>query len=199
MARTKGITEAGSRRRTQILHGAEALIEAAGFDDLTMEAIAESIDVAKSTLYHYFPQKEDMLFAIYEETMEMQTTNLRVIVESGKPVKEQLRLAILDQLWLIAEHPGRVRVLMDARRDKERFYRAEMAKLERAYLDALAALLKHGMTSGEFRTANPVVVAEAILGMTQHSRYWLHPERPGGYKGVAKELWQLLCDGLNPA
>lgn len=199
MARQRGTTEAGTRRRSQILLEAEALVESVGFDDLKMESIADSIGIAKSTLYHYFPQKEDMLFAIHDETMAEQTKHLREIAASPESASERLRLAIVDQLRLIAQHPGRVRVLMDAKRDKDRPYRKEMAKLERIYLDELVKLIEAGASTGEFRTTNPKIVAEAVLGMTQHARYWLRPNRNGGYEQVANELCQLICDGLAPS
>lgn len=198
MARSRGTTEAGSRRRAQILSEAEALVESLGFDDLKMETIADAIGVAKSTLYHYFPQKEDMLFALHEATMSEQTERLRAIVATEAPAAERLRLAIEDQLRLIALHPGRVRVLMDSKRDKDRPYRDEMAALERTYLNELVGLIESGLAQGEFRPANAKIVAEAILGMTQHARYWLKPRRNGGYEGVAKELWELVCSGLAP-
>jgi AcrR family transcriptional regulator len=37
------------------------LFEAQGFENVTMEAIADSADVAKGTLYKYFPAKEALL------------------------------------------------------------------------------------------------------------------------------------------
>lgn len=196
MPRQRGTTEAGTRRRAQILEEAEILVESIGFDELKMESIADSIGVAKSTLYHYFPQKEDVLFAIHEATMSEQICHLTAIIESDAPATEKLREAITDQLRLIAEHPGRVRVLMDSRRDKDRPYRDQMAKLERTYMELLAGLLQAGMKSGQFRKRNPVLMAQAILGMTQHARYWLHADRPGGYLVVSEELWQLVCSGL---
>jgi AcrR family transcriptional regulator len=196
MARNRKLSEAGSRRREQIINGAESLIETNGFDDLKMESIADTVGVAKSTLYHYFPQKEDLLFALHELTLTGQITNLREIMQTDVSPKEHLRLAIVDQLRLIAEHPGRVRALMDSKRDKERPYRAEMAKLEREYLGELSQIIKRGIRSGEFRAANISIAAETIVGMTQHARYWMKTSRPGGFKAVADEMWSIIVDGL---
>jgi len=47
--------------RERILDRAMALFEEHGFDNVTMERIAESADVAKGTLYNYFPAKEAIL------------------------------------------------------------------------------------------------------------------------------------------
>lgn len=197
MVRSRGTTEAGARRRAQILDEAEALIESASFDELKMETVADSIGVAKSTLYHYFPQKEDMLFALHEQTMLEQIEQLREIVRLPESTfGERLRQVIMHQMRLIAEHPGRVRVLMDAKRGKDRVHGSQMARLERTYLDEFVRLIQAGVASGEFRKVNAAVAAESILGMTQHSRHWFEPTRRGGYRAVAEQMWQLVFAGL---
>jgi AcrR family transcriptional regulator len=198
MARKKGTTDAGLRRRAQILAEAEVMVEEFGFDELTMEAIADSIGVAKSTLYHYFPQKEDMIFAIHEATMVEQTELLREIIAAPLSSREKIRRVLSQQLQLVAEHRGRVQVLQDSRRGRGGAFREEMVRLERAYLEALTELISNGMKSGEVRGANPTIVAEALLGMTQHARFWLRTDRPGGYEAVAEELWSIVCNGVAP-
>ena len=47
--------------RKRILDSAMDLFEKNGFDSVTMERIAEAADVAKGTLYNYFPAKEAIL------------------------------------------------------------------------------------------------------------------------------------------
>ena len=47
--------------RNRIVDRAIRLFEEKGFDNVTMEGIAEAADVAKGTLYNYFPVKEAIL------------------------------------------------------------------------------------------------------------------------------------------
>lgn len=46
------------RTKGSIVRAAMDLIQEHGFDETTMEQIAETADVAKGTLYNYFPAKE---------------------------------------------------------------------------------------------------------------------------------------------
>ncbi|WP_171013862.1 TetR/AcrR family transcriptional regulator [Chitinivorax sp. B] len=61
--------DAGRRERkkaathSQIIDVAMALFEQEGFDQVTMERIAQAADVSKATLYKYFPVKEAILAA----------------------------------------------------------------------------------------------------------------------------------------
>lgn len=54
--------------RERILEAAMDLIAKNGFDSVTMEAIAEAGDVAKGTLYNYFPAKEAILGAYVQKS-----------------------------------------------------------------------------------------------------------------------------------
>jgi AcrR family transcriptional regulator len=47
--------------RKKILQSALHLFREQGFEETTMEAIAETVDIAKGTLYNYFPVKEAIL------------------------------------------------------------------------------------------------------------------------------------------
>jgi len=49
------------RTRQKIVDSAMGLFDAQGYDETTMEQIAEEADIAKGTLYNYFPVKEAII------------------------------------------------------------------------------------------------------------------------------------------
>ena len=50
-------------RREQLLSVGVELVTQRGYDDISIEEIAEAADVSKGLLYHYFPTKKDFLLA----------------------------------------------------------------------------------------------------------------------------------------
>ena len=71
-------------RTTQaIIKAAVALFQEQGIDATTMEQIAEEADVAKGTLYNYFPVKEAIISAYIQRSFTAQN---------------EVRLAQLDEL-----------------------------------------------------------------------------------------------------
>ena len=52
-----------------IERAAFALFEAQGFDDTTMEQIAESVGVGRRTLFRYFPSKNDIAWGQFDESL----------------------------------------------------------------------------------------------------------------------------------
>jgi AcrR family transcriptional regulator len=56
-----------ARTRTAITEAARRLFDASGYVGTTIEQIAEEADVAPRTVFRYFPTKESILFAEFED------------------------------------------------------------------------------------------------------------------------------------
>lgn len=54
-------------RRSQILDAARVVFDAGEVDEFTMEAVAAALDLAKGTLYRYFPTREGLLLALADD------------------------------------------------------------------------------------------------------------------------------------
>lgn len=52
------------KKRNEIIDAAERLFYTKGFDKVSMEEIAQEVDLSKSTLYFYFKSKDSLFFAI---------------------------------------------------------------------------------------------------------------------------------------
>lgn len=67
------------QRREEILQTTAALLERVGFDDLTTILIAKELGISVGSLYHYFPNKQAILYALGEQWLEEQTLALEEI------------------------------------------------------------------------------------------------------------------------
>ena len=73
-------------KRNVILRKAAALIARKGFDVATMMDVAQACGTSKSHLYHYFPSKEDLLYAIVHDHITRQAADLIRIVHLPLPL-----------------------------------------------------------------------------------------------------------------
>ena len=69
------------QRREEILRTTASLLERVGFDDLTTILIAQELGISVGSLYHYFPNKQAILYALGEQWLEEQTRALEAIAE----------------------------------------------------------------------------------------------------------------------
>jgi len=76
-------------KRNVILRKAAALIARKGFDVATMMDVAQACGTSKSHLYHYFPSKEDLLYAIVHDHITRQAADLIRIVHLPLPADER--------------------------------------------------------------------------------------------------------------
>lgn len=76
-------------KKQVILDKAAALIARKGFDVATMMDVAKACGTSKSHLYHYFPSKEDLLYAIVHEHITRQAQDLVRIVAQPLPAEQR--------------------------------------------------------------------------------------------------------------
>jgi AcrR family transcriptional regulator len=76
-------------KKQVILDKAAALIARKGFDVATMMDVAKGCGTSKSHLYHYFPSKEDLLYAIVHEHITRQAQDLVRIVAQPLPAEQR--------------------------------------------------------------------------------------------------------------
>jgi AcrR family transcriptional regulator len=83
-----GIAERKERekeqRRNDIMDAAERIFFRKGFDNSTMDEVAEEAELSKGTLYLYFKSKEDLQFALSRRGADVLADMIRKAISPGK-------------------------------------------------------------------------------------------------------------------
>ena len=89
-----GITErkerAKEQRRNDIIDAAERILFTKGYENSTMEDVAEEAELSKATLYLYFKSKEDLHFAICARALQILMKMFQKAVSKNKSAFENL-------------------------------------------------------------------------------------------------------------
>ena len=91
------VQQRSRERRHEILKTTAALLERVGFDDLTTILIARELKISVGSLYHYFPNKQAILYALAEHWLVEYSAALEEI--SGKEI-EGMDQAAFSELCL---------------------------------------------------------------------------------------------------
>lgn len=75
----------GEATREHVYRVALSLFRKRGYEQTTMRAIAEAAELSLGAAYHYFPSKEAIVMAYYEETQAAQETAVRGAVAAAAP------------------------------------------------------------------------------------------------------------------
>jgi AcrR family transcriptional regulator len=166
------------RTRKTIERVALELFSKRGFYATTLAEIAEAAEVAPSTLYAYFPQKEDILFSLNDRIRE---SARRRIVErpQSEPLVEALRAWISTELAEIAgsdsELTRKRRAIIDG--DDTLFVqeRLRTALLEDVFAEAFAQDL--GEESEDLRSR--LMAAVTVSGLRTIWFWWYRQHEEG--------------------
>lgn len=83
--------------KEQITKGALKAFAQHGYNDTTMEAIADTAQVAKGTLYYHFKTKEELFLYVNQKGVELLVDSVtRAMKETGNSVEERM-LCVLDE------------------------------------------------------------------------------------------------------
>ncbi|WP_386678984.1 TetR/AcrR family transcriptional regulator [Loktanella sp. R86503] len=77
-------------KRAAIIQGAAQVFMQMGFDAASVSDICTAAGVSKSTLYVYFPSKEDLFEALVENRREAMFENLQSSVQGPAPLADRL-------------------------------------------------------------------------------------------------------------
>ena len=182
------------QRQRDILHAALRAFRENGYHATTLDDIAEHVGVRKTALYHYFPDKEAILYAchreslneirrVMKEAMKLETATERL----GYVIREHVRVITgnLDGSPLALEVPA-----LSTERQ------AEIVAARDRYERDLRKLVEQGVESGEFRQVDSKIAAFVILGAINWIARWYRPEGALHAPELGTEFVDHLMGGL---
>ena len=191
-------TEAHDEKRMQIIEGCAILFDKVGYHNTSMQMLAEEVGLSKPTLYHYFPSKISILYAIHDAHITVLLSGLEN--RNGEDPAAVLRTACVAMLNEIATHPGYVRAFMDNYQDLEGEMKDNIRVARRSYFEQIKAVIVEGIESGQFRKSDPILTTFAFLGMCNWAYKWYPPmASKRSPEDVAAALCDPFLDGLKVA
>jgi AcrR family transcriptional regulator len=158
------------RQRRRILAAARELFDARGIDRVTVAEIVAAAGIRASTLYEYFSNKDEIVWALVEEVMvEGSEHAIRTMESVDGPVLAKIGAlfrAFEDEL---TDHPERVRFMaqFDAMYARDWTVERLLAledKIIPSRLKGLAELVREGIADGSLRPdLNPDLTMHSIL------------------------------------
>jgi len=186
-----------NRTRKKIVQAALPLFQEYGFDATTMEEIAEQADVAKGTLYNYFPAKEailsDYIQHAFQEKHDERIENLRKLPDTRARITrilEELIRGVQSQPEIFERFFAyRIRDIVSLRKAPE----------ERSGIELLATeIIRLGQESGEIRTDLPFDMMEdqvEFVFIEVAKRFYLEPETFDAGEVIASSV-DLFLNGI---
>ncbi len=155
-------------RRRGIVDAAWELFKANGFERTTMSEISERVGGSKATLYSYFKSKDELFAAAMEQAVLERTDEAFARVGLSGDLEQRLLTFALSymEMRLAPDMIGADRALI-AQADQSDLGVSLLRRLVMPQWEKLAAVLKHEMSAGRLRQADPYLAAMHFRGLTE--------------------------------
>lgn len=156
-----GADELASRRRA-IINAALPLILERGFPETPLRAIAEAAGMGKSSLYDYFPSKDDILLFVVEELTVALGEQAQEIARRDLPPAARLRQLMEQQFAFLQANDGLFSLLSAEAQRLKPESQQRIHERRYAFQDLVASVIEEGIQAGDFRPVTPLHAARLL-------------------------------------
>ncbi|MBY8855690.1 TetR/AcrR family transcriptional regulator [Nocardia sp. CA2R105] len=189
------------RRIQEILAAAAELFGERGYDAVSLEDVAERLDVTKGSLYYYFSSKDELGTAAIETLGNEWTARLEehLVATEGTPTT-QLRALIHEHVTIaVRDYPAALRLFLmprewpDAQRERIKDLRQRHDQLFRRLVEA-------GVESGEFTVTGVDTVLQCMHAAMSQAPLWCADLTGKAQQHAVAELADtlMMLVGINP-
>ena len=173
-------------RSQAIMDCAAALFAKEGYPSAKMQDVAAACGATKSMLYHYFPTKHDLLFAMLREHLERVVQSLEEATSQAIAPREKLLAMVQGYTQKSAQSRRRHMIAMQDVKYLPKPQQAPLIALQRKLTARIAALLRELNPGLPENVYKPYTMM--LIGMLNWTDMWYRPA------GTMKP--QELCDRI---
>ncbi|GAA2356945.1 TetR/AcrR family transcriptional regulator [Nonomuraea africana] len=160
-ARGTPLSKRGERTRRRLLDAAEKVFSELGYYEASIVKITEAAAVSQGTFYIYFESKQQIFDELVADLNRRVRHAMHEASAQGASRAESERLGFAAFFRFTAEHPALYRIIRQAEFVSPAALHDHYAKIAEGYI----AGLRQAMAAGDIVTADPEVLAWALMGV----------------------------------
>jgi|SRR5437764_333092 len=187
--------DASAATRIDILKSAAAAFRRLGYHGATVEEIAAALRMKKGNLYYYFRNKEEILFACHQYSLDRLLELLDEVDRSGLPPQEKLRRLIVAFVHTILDELHGTALFLDLEALSPSHLKTVIARRD-TFDHGVRRVLEEGMRAGAFASNDAKLLAFAIFGSVNWIPRWFNPQGASSSDEIADRFADYLIAGL---
>lgn len=154
-----------NQRRNEISRTAIELIAAQGFNETPMRQIAKANGMGKSTIYDYFPSKDDIVvYVIHQHLVDLAQRAKSIIAKEDSAVARLRAVMKMHLAFLLEKKALYLRLNYEAQRLK--IESQDRIKIDRyAFQDIIKDLIAEGIVEGSFRPVDATIAMKTLISL----------------------------------
>jgi AcrR family transcriptional regulator len=182
--------------REQIANAAARLFQTRGINGVTMQEVAQEVNLSKAALYHYFAGRDDLLRHLFGDWARKELDSARAIVESESGPATKLTEFISMHLRAIADNLDLYSLSFREEEQLPSDVRDEFRGLKHENDLVVRQIIREGVETGVFEPVNETLTVFAIVGMCNWLWKWYRPTGNQKPDEIAETFSHLVLRGL---
>jgi len=191
MAKTASTTD----RRTEILKSAAAAFRRRGYHGASVDEIASALEMTKGNLYYYFKNKEEILFACHEYSLDLLLALMADVQADTSAPDAKLRKLVLAFMHLILDELHGTALTLDPEALSPALLTRVIAKRDQ-FDQGVRAIIQQGIDDGQFKPGDPKLIEFAMMGAINWIPKWFDPQGPATSDEIGAAFADYLVGGL---
>ena len=153
--------------REEIIQKAAFIFSQKGYEKTTMNAIAHSIEMGKSSLYYYFESKTDIFKAVVKYEANQLTKNIQTSVNNENDIIEKIRVYVLSRLHHFSQFKNLYKALKSDKLLKISFINEFRKNYYKNEIGNFKTIIDEGVKQELFTIYDTELAATAIITAMQ--------------------------------
>jgi AcrR family transcriptional regulator len=188
-------TTNGADRRVEILKSAAAAFRRRGYHGASVDEIASALEMTKGNLYYYFENKEEILYACHDYSLDVLLGLMAEVHADGSRPEDKLRRLILAFVHLMLDELQGTALTLDLQALSPSLMRRIINKRDR-FDRGLRQIIQQGIDEGRFMPGDPKMIGFAIMGAVNWITKWFDPSGPMSSEQIGQRFADYLVGGL---
>jgi AcrR family transcriptional regulator len=184
-----------SSTRIDILKSAAKGFRKLGYHGATVEQIAAALHMKKGNLYYYFKNKEEILFACHQYSLDRLTLLLEEIETGDAAPDEKLRRLVSAFVHTILDELHGTALFLDLEALTPSHLKAVIVRRDR-FDRGVRRIIEEGVAAGLFAAADVKLITFAMMGAVNWIPRWFRPEGASSSQDIADRFADFFVAGL---
>ena len=156
-------------RRAQLIGVGRSVFAESGFENASLDVIAQHAGVTKPIIYEHFGGKEGLLAAVVDRELDILVKRVTEAIREGS-ARERFESAVMEFMAYAEEEPAGFAVLT---RETPIVGRAGITRVVDQLTDRVGSIFRRELAAAGYDRKVAPLYASAILGLvTQAGRWW---------------------------
>jgi AcrR family transcriptional regulator len=183
--------------RVAILKSAATAFRRFGYHGATVEHIAAALEMKKGNLYYYYRNKEEILFACHQYSLDRLLTLLDDVERTDAAPDQRLRHLIVCFVHVVLDELHSTALFLDLEALSPSHRKAVVARRDE-FDHGLRRIVREGCLASTFEPHDAKLLSFAILGAVNWIPRWYNPKGPSSSQQIADAFADYLVRGLRP-